>query len=85
MSDLFPRLEEKHVDHGVLETQIRAAIARMGLEEVDGMLNISFRSVCTLFQRSKLSKILFFVSLRFVSLNSINRYYYTFRRSRNSI
>ncbi|XP_050575560.1 dynein axonemal heavy chain 1-like [Bombus affinis] len=35
VSDLFPRLEEKHVDHGVLETQIRAAIARMGLEEVD--------------------------------------------------
>lgn len=40
MSDLFPRLEEKHVDHGVLETQIRAAIARMGLEEVNGMLNM---------------------------------------------
>lgn len=39
MSDLFPRLEEKHVDHGVLETQIRAAIARMGLEEVNGMPN----------------------------------------------
>ncbi|XP_060831781.1 dynein axonemal heavy chain 1-like [Bombus pascuorum] len=35
VSDLFPRLEEKHVDHGVLETQIRAAIARMGLEEVN--------------------------------------------------
>ncbi|OAD57478.1 Dynein heavy chain 1, axonemal [Eufriesea mexicana] len=35
VSDLFPRLKEKHVDYGVLEAQIRATIVNMGLEEID--------------------------------------------------
>ncbi|XP_076646459.1 dynein axonemal heavy chain 1 [Halictus rubicundus] len=35
VSDLFPLLEEKQVDYGVLEAEIRASIVRMGLEEVD--------------------------------------------------
>ncbi|XP_076380684.1 dynein axonemal heavy chain 1 [Megalopta genalis] len=35
VSDLFPRLEEKQVDYGVLESEIRASIVRMGLEEID--------------------------------------------------
>ncbi|XP_076627799.1 dynein axonemal heavy chain 1 [Colletes latitarsis] len=35
VSDLFPRLEEKKVDYGILEAEIRATIVRMGLEEID--------------------------------------------------
>ncbi|KAK9309948.1 hypothetical protein QLX08_000576 [Tetragonisca angustula] len=35
VSDLFPRLEEVYVDHGILETEIRAAIVKNNLEEVD--------------------------------------------------
>ncbi|KZC03876.1 Dynein heavy chain 1, axonemal [Dufourea novaeangliae] len=35
VSDLFPRLEEKQVDYGVLDAEIRAAIVRMGLEQID--------------------------------------------------
>lgn len=42
MSDLFPRLEEVYVDHGILETEIRVAIVKNNLEEVDGTLIIRF-------------------------------------------
>ncbi|CAK9804542.1 Dynein axonemal heavy chain 1 [Anthophora plagiata] len=35
VSDLFPRLEEKQVDYGILEAEIRTSILRMGLEEID--------------------------------------------------
>nr|XP_012140860.1 PREDICTED: dynein heavy chain 1, axonemal [Megachile rotundata] len=35
VSDLFPRLEEKQVDHGILAAEIRSSILRMGMEEVD--------------------------------------------------
>nr|XP_034195945.1 dynein heavy chain 1, axonemal-like [Osmia lignaria] len=35
VSDLFPLLEEKHVDYGILEAEIRASIRKMGMEEID--------------------------------------------------
>ncbi|CAL7945370.1 unnamed protein product [Xylocopa violacea] len=35
VSDLFPRLEEKQVDYGILEAQIRVAIVKLNLEEID--------------------------------------------------
>ncbi|XP_076766961.1 dynein axonemal heavy chain 1 [Xylocopa sonorina] len=35
VSDLFPRLEEKKVDYGILEAEIRVAIVKLNLEEID--------------------------------------------------
>lgn len=48
VSDLFPRLEEKPVDYGILEAEIRATSLRMGLEDVDGIYFVLFNS-CFLF------------------------------------
>ncbi|XP_026674744.1 dynein heavy chain 1, axonemal-like [Ceratina calcarata] len=38
VSDLFPRLEEKQVDYGILEAEIRASISRMHLEGVNAFV-----------------------------------------------
>lgn len=67
-SDLFPRLEEKEVDYGILEAEIRAAILKMGLEDIDGMnfYCISQRSVVKIIQtNSDASAFLKAVKLRF--------------------
>lgn len=44
VSDLFPLLEEKPVDYGILEAEIRATSLRMGLEDVDGIYFAFFNS-----------------------------------------